>query len=147
MPLWEAANAYEYRPRGFYETEYPNLPYPEVISGTENGDGTLTLLVNAVYPSAETSRAFTHELTIRPDAQGGFQYLSNRVLPSGQDYERNGPNWKQMYLWLLNVLPPLSQTQLPRRIAMIPVLQRNSVKLPSPFWGRPVLSAWRMIFP
>lgn len=83
----EAANAYEYRPRGFYETEYPNLPYPEVISGTENGDGTLTLLVNAVYPSAETSRAFTHELTIRPDAQGGFQYLSNRVLPSGQDYD------------------------------------------------------------
>lgn len=83
----EAANAYEYRPRGFYETEYPNLPYPEVISGAENGDGTLTLLVNAVYPSAETSRAFTHELTIRPDAQGGFRYLSNRVLPSGQDYD------------------------------------------------------------
>lgn len=83
----EAANAYEYRPRGFYETEYPNLPYPEVISGAENGDGTLTLLVNAVYPSAETSRAFTHELTIRPDAQGGFQYLSNRVLRSGQDYD------------------------------------------------------------
>lgn len=83
----EAANAYEYRPRGFYETEYPNLPYPEVISGAENGDGTLTLLVNAVYPSAETSRAFTHELTIRPDARGGFQYLSNRVLRSGQDYD------------------------------------------------------------
>lgn len=83
----ENANAYEYRPRGFYETEYPNLPYPEVISGAENGDGTLTLLVNAVYPSAETSRAFTHELTIRPDAQGGFQYLSNRVLRSGQDYD------------------------------------------------------------
>lgn len=83
----EDANVYEYRPRGFYETEYPNLPYPEVISGTENEDGTLTLLVNAVYPSAETSRAFTHELTIRPDAQGGFRYLSNRVLPSEQDYD------------------------------------------------------------
>lgn len=83
----EAANAYEYRPRGFYEVEYPNLPYPEVISGTENGNGTLTLLVNAVYPNAETSRAFTHELVIRPDAQGGFQYVSNKVLPSVQDYD------------------------------------------------------------
>lgn len=83
----EAANAYEYRPRGFYEVEYPNLPYPEVISGTEHEDGTLTLLVNAVYPGMETSRAFTHELIIRPDAQAGFQYVSNRVLPSEQDYD------------------------------------------------------------
>lgn len=83
----EDADAYEYRPRGFYETEYPNLPYPEVIGGAKNKDGTLTLLVNAVYPSMETSRAFAHELTVRPDAQGGFRYVSNRVLPSGQDYD------------------------------------------------------------
>lgn len=82
----EDAGAYEYRPRGFYETEYPNLPYPEVVGGTENADGTLTLLVNAVYPAMETSRAFTHELTVRPDAQG-FQYVSNRVLHSEQDYD------------------------------------------------------------
>lgn len=81
----EADRAYEYRPRGFYETEYPNLPYPEVTDGTENEDGTLTLLVNAVYPNAETSRAFTHELVIRPDAQGGFQYVSNNVLEKNCD--------------------------------------------------------------
>lgn len=80
----EEAGAYEYRPRGFYEVEYPNLPYPEVIGGTENKDGTLTLLVNAVYPAMETSRAFTHELTVRPDAQG-FQYVSNTVLPNSRD--------------------------------------------------------------
>ena len=24
--------AYEYRPRGFYEAEYPDIPYPEVVS-------------------------------------------------------------------------------------------------------------------
>ncbi|MDE7247365.1 MAG: short-chain isoprenyl diphosphate synthase, partial [Lachnospiraceae bacterium] len=41
----EKDRAYEYHPRGFYEVEYPNLPYPEVVSGTENDDGTLTLLV------------------------------------------------------------------------------------------------------
>lgn len=80
----EKAGAYEYRPRGFYEVEYPNLPYPEVVGGTENEDGTLTLLVNAVYPAMETARAFTHELTVRPDAQG-FQYVSNTVLPNSRD--------------------------------------------------------------
>lgn len=82
----EDVKAYEYRPRGFYEVEYPNLPYPEVVSGTENTDGTLTLLVNAVYPNAETSRAFTHELVVRPDEQGGFRYVSNRVLRTERDY-------------------------------------------------------------
>ncbi len=80
----EDAGAYVYRPRGFYEVEYPNLPYPEVVGGTENEDGTLTLLVNAVYPARETSRAFSHELVVRPDAHG-FQYVSNRALPGGQD--------------------------------------------------------------
>lgn len=80
----EKAGAYEYRPRGFYEVEYPNLPYPEVVGGTENEDGTLTLLVNAVYPAMETVRAFTHELTVRPDAQG-FLYVSNKMLPNSRD--------------------------------------------------------------
>ena len=34
---------YEYRPRGFYEVEYPDIPYPEVVSYTENDDGTLSM--------------------------------------------------------------------------------------------------------
>ncbi|MDE7247789.1 MAG: hypothetical protein K2N43_07865, partial [Lachnospiraceae bacterium] len=83
----EAAAAYEYHPRGLYEVEYPNLPYPEVVSGTENDDGTLTLLVNAVYPRAETSRAFTHELVVRPGPSGSFQYVSNTVLRTKKDYD------------------------------------------------------------
>ena len=83
----EAVGSYEYRPRGFYEVEYPNLPYPEVINGTENSDGTLTLQVNAVYPNAETSRAFTHELVVRPDAQGGFQFVSNMVIHTEKDFD------------------------------------------------------------
>ena len=37
---------YEYRPRGFYEVEYPDIPYPEVVSYTENDDGTLALTVD-----------------------------------------------------------------------------------------------------
>lgn len=79
------AGAYEYRPRGFYELEYSNLPYPEVVSYKENADGTLTLTVNAVYPARETSRAYTHELVVRPGTQGSFQYVSNTVLHTAGD--------------------------------------------------------------
>lgn len=83
----EDVNAYEYCPRGFYETEYPNLPYPEVVNYKENADGTITLTVNAVYPSRETSRAYTHELIVRPDTQGNFQYVSNTMLSTEKDFD------------------------------------------------------------
>lgn len=75
---------YEYRPRGFYEVEYPDIPYPEVVSYTENDDGTLALTVNAVYPEENTSRAYTHKTVVRPLDDGGFQYVSNQVIfPEG----------------------------------------------------------------
>ncbi len=83
----ESAHVYEYHPRGFYEVEYANLPYPEVISYTENADQTITLLVNAVYPSEGTSRAFTHQVTVRPLGQDSFQYVSNKTLPSKTDLD------------------------------------------------------------
>ncbi len=82
--------AYEYSPRGFYETEYPNIPYPEVTDYTENNDGTVTLTVNGVYPEEGTSRAFTHEVTVRRLEDGKFQYVSNKKIPSMDDY---GTGW------------------------------------------------------
>lgn len=81
---------YEYRPRGFYEAEYPNIPFPEVVGYTENSDGTVTLTVHAVYPEEGTSRAFTHEVVVRPLEDGGFRYVSNRRLPSRDDF---GTGW------------------------------------------------------
>ena len=71
---------YEYRPRGFYEAEYPDIPYPEVVSYEEKNDGTITLTVNAVYPEENTSRAFTHKTVVRPLDDGGFQYVSNQII-------------------------------------------------------------------
>ena len=72
--------AYEYRPRGFYEVEYPDIPYPEVVDHTENQDGTITLIVNAVYPNSNTSAAYTHRTVIRPLAGDCFQYVSNEMI-------------------------------------------------------------------
>lgn len=79
--------AYKYRPRGFHEAEYPDVPYPEVVGCRENGDGTITLTVNAVYPHDDTSRAFTHETVIRPLDGERFQYVSNRMLSEEREYD------------------------------------------------------------
>ena len=78
---------YEYRPRGFYEVEYPEYPYPEVTGYTENGDGTIALLVNVVFPFADDSRVYTHEVVVRPLEDGGVQYVSNRIIPSEDNQE------------------------------------------------------------
>lgn len=70
---------YEYRPRGFYENDYAEIPYPEVTDYQENTDGTITLNVNAVYPYEGSSRAFSHSVTLRLFDDGRFQYLSNEI--------------------------------------------------------------------
>ncbi len=72
--------AYGYRPRGFYEVEYPDIPYPEVVDYTENQDGTITLIVNAVYPNSNTSVAYSHRTVIRPLDGDCFQYVSNQMI-------------------------------------------------------------------
>ncbi len=95
---------YEYRPRGFYETEYPYYPYPEVVHYTENSDGTITLIVNVVFPHADISKVYTHEVVVRLLDGGGVQYVSNRILSSVKDYEKNWykprlteEEWKEIY--------------------------------------------------
>lgn len=79
--------AYEYKPRGFYEVEYPEYPYPEVTEYKENIDGTITLTVHVVFPHTGDSRVYVHEVTVRPREDGGVQYVSNRVIPSENNRE------------------------------------------------------------
>ena len=89
---------YEYRPRGFYEVDYSDIPYPEVVSGIENPDGTITLFVNGVYPDGKTSRLFSHKTVIRPlkegESKGGgeeaFEYVSNQVIVSSEPDKAEG---------------------------------------------------------
>ncbi len=79
---------YDYRTRGFEDgASSPNVPYPEVVSYAEKGDGTITLTVNAVWPQMHQARAFSHETVIRPFYHGGFQYVSNHVLSSEDPLE------------------------------------------------------------
>ncbi len=78
-------HSYGYRPRGFEEAEYPEIPYPEVVDYTEREDGTILLTVQAVYPYENTSRAFSHEVVVRPGEGGSFTYVSNKMLTPVED--------------------------------------------------------------
>lgn len=84
--LSEAA-AYEYKPRGFYEARYPDIPYPEVVDYEENQDGTITLFINAVYPDGNTSKFYSHKAVVRPLNDNRFQYVSNQMLSMEEQYD------------------------------------------------------------
>ena len=95
---------YEYKPRGFEEVEYPEYPYSEVVSFTENSDGTITLTANVVFPYAGNSKVYAHEVVIRPLEDGGVQYVSNRIIPSEDNYRETWhtprltlEEWEELY--------------------------------------------------
>lgn len=95
---------YEYKPRGFYEVEYPEYPYSEVVGFTKNSDGTITLTANVVFPYAGDSKVYAHEVLVRPLEDGGVQYVSNRIIPSKDNHKETWhtprlteERWKEMY--------------------------------------------------
>jgi len=97
-------STYEYKPRGFYEVEYPEYPYSEVVGFTENSDGTITLMVNVVFPYAGDSKVYSHEVVVRTLEDGSVQYVSNRIIPSEDNGEvtRHTPRlteeqWEEIY--------------------------------------------------
>lgn len=82
---------YQYRPRGMHDAaRITDIPYPEVVDCIQNGDGTFTLTVDAIWPAKMMDRAFSHQVMIRPMEDGSFQYVSNRGIPLENAVE---PNW------------------------------------------------------
>ena len=95
---------YEYKPRGYEEVEYPEYPYSEVVGFTENSDGTLTLTANVVFPYAGDSKVYAHEVVVRPLENGSVQYVSNRIIPSEDNYRETwhtprltAEEWEEIY--------------------------------------------------
>ena len=95
---------YEYKPRGFEEVEYPEYPYSEVVGFTENSDETLTLTANVVFPYAGDSKVYAHEVVVRPLENGSVQYVSNRIIPSEDNYRETwhtprltAEEWEEIY--------------------------------------------------
>ena len=97
-------STYEYKPRGFEEVEYPEYPYSEVVDFTENSDGTITLTANVVFPYAGDSKVYAHEVVVRPLEDGEVQYVSNRIIPSEDNYRETWhtprltlEEWEELY--------------------------------------------------
>ena len=57
---------------------------PEVTSSRTNPDGTLTMTVQVISTDLKTDCLFSHEVTVRPLEQGGFQFVGNRILSQGK---------------------------------------------------------------
>ena len=57
--------------------QYP--PFGEVVDYTRNADGTITLIVDGVWPDYNSDCAFTNRLLVQPQKDGSFRYLSNSI--------------------------------------------------------------------
>lgn len=67
--------AYEYEM--IYASPYP--PFGEVVDYTENADGTITLIVDGVWPDYNSDLAFRNTVVVQPFEDGTFRYLSNSI--------------------------------------------------------------------
>lgn len=87
---WVRLGCFNYAPT-FFETSFP-----EVTSIRENQDGTITLTVDAVCEMILCDDAvITHELTIRMQEDGSFQYLGNKILNNGN---QNIPEYQYRFI-------------------------------------------------
>lgn len=71
----EDSNNYEYEM--IYASPYP--PFGEVVDYTKNADGTLTLIVDGVWPDYNSDLAFRNTVVVQPFEDGTFKYLSNSI--------------------------------------------------------------------
>ena len=60
-----------------YASPYP--PFGEVVDYTENADGTITLIVDGVWPDYNSDLAFRKTVVVQPFEDGTFRYLSNSI--------------------------------------------------------------------
>lgn len=102
----EGSHTYQYRPRGMFDFgSTPDIPYPEVVSYEEQEDGTIKLVVDAVWPDRNMEKAYSHEVVVRPLDGGRFQYVSNHVIDSKDNAD---PVWYRERLsdekWKLSLI-------------------------------------------
>lgn len=71
----EQSNSYEYEM--IYASPYP--PFGEVVDYMENADGTITLIVDGVWPDYNSDLAFRNVIKVEPFEDGTFRYLSNSI--------------------------------------------------------------------
>lgn len=71
----EESNSYKYEM--IYASPYP--PFGEVVDYKENADGTITLIVDGVWPDRNSDFAFQNQIVVYPFEDGTFRYMSNSI--------------------------------------------------------------------
>lgn len=66
-----------YRYQVILGKQYP--PFGEVVDYIYNDDGTVSLIVDAVWADKGSDIAFRNTLTIKPEEDGTFKYMSNHI--------------------------------------------------------------------
>ena len=61
--------------------QYP--PFGEVVDYSYNDDGTVSLIVDAVWADEGSDIAFRNTLTVKPEEDGTFKYMSNHIEKMG----------------------------------------------------------------
>lgn len=51
----------------------------KLVDYTENADGTITLIVDGVWPDYNSNLAFRNTVVVQPFEDGTFRYLSNSI--------------------------------------------------------------------
>lgn len=77
-----SASVYEYTTRCLEDWGHPGSVMPEVRGCEELGGGMLRLQVSSVSQQDIAEETFSHEVVIRLLPDGGYQYVSNRILTS-----------------------------------------------------------------
>ena len=71
----EGSNSYEYEM--IYASPYP--PFGEVVDYTKNADGTITLIVDGVWPDYNSDLAFRNTVVVQP-FEDGDPFLNRNLL-------------------------------------------------------------------
>ena len=75
----EDTNSYPWQELNCSNVIYCPWLTPEVTGKRDNGDGTFTIAVDVLCFDYKCFPRFTHEITIRANSDGTFQYIANRV--------------------------------------------------------------------
>ncbi len=73
-------DVYPWQPVISSNLEYFPTIIPEVSACRENGDGSVTLTVDALCFDEKCFPLYTHELTVMPAEDGSFRYLANELI-------------------------------------------------------------------
>ncbi len=75
----EKKKKYPWSPIGWWNRISQFYPFSEVVKCVENGDGTVSAYVEAIFVEEGTDCSFRHIVTLREDENGNWIYLGNKV--------------------------------------------------------------------